>query len=62
MLVPPRPLPLVDRLYLLIRYHAEPTELRHLKQLGLTREDIERTLDRHKPVHLREDPEPGPAR
>jgi hypothetical protein len=45
MMLPPRPLPLGDRLYLRTRYHVDSEELRRLERLGLSRAEIARLLE-----------------
>jgi len=46
MMLPPRPLPLTDRLYLRARHHLDSETLNRLERLGLHREEIVALLER----------------
>ena len=45
MRIPPRPLPLSDRIYLRARYRIDKGTLRRLEQLGLDRDEMVRLLE-----------------
>lgn len=46
MMMPPRPLPLTDRLYLRSRHRLDSAALDRLERLGLDREEIVALLER----------------
>lgn len=46
MMLPPRPLPLTDRLYLRNRRRLDSAALDRLERLGLDREDVVALLER----------------
>jgi hypothetical protein len=45
VLVPPRPLPIVHRLYLQVRYQLTPEQLKELDSFGISAEEARRLLE-----------------